>query len=94
MKTMDQITIPETTITDEQYISNARQLFMTVIHRAVKEYCCSDSEPRRKAILKDLRSPYMDCVSDGMSVIAADQLEKNGDAIKARILKEEEEECP
>lgn len=92
MKNMSEITIPETTITDEQYSYNARQLFMTVVHRAVVDYCRSASESRKAAILKELRSKYMDCVSDGMSVIVAEQLEKNCDIIRARILKEEEEE--
>lgn len=92
MKTMDQITIPETTITPEQYSYNARQLVMTIVHKAVRDYCKSKSEPRRKAILAELRSSYMDSISDGISVIAAEQLENNYDAIKARVLKEEEEE--
>ena len=92
MKTMDQIIIPATTITDEQYLKNARQLFMTIIHKAVKDYCSSESEARRAAILKELRSKYMDYVSDGMSVIVAEQLEKNYDAIKARVLKERDED--
>ena len=92
MKTMDQITIPETTITDEQYAHNARQLIMTLIHHEVRRYCAITSESERQAILKDLRSPRMDFLSDGMSVITAERLEKNCEAIKARILKEEEEE--
>lgn len=92
MKEMNEITIPATTITDEQYALNARQLVMTIIYNAAKDYCQTTSESKRKAILKDLRSSYMDFASDGMSVITAEQLEKNCDAIKARILKEEEEE--
>ena len=89
-KDMTEITIPKSTITDEQYAYNARQLIMTIIHRAVADYCQTISESRKAEILKSLRSKYMDYVSDGMSVIVAEQLEKNYDAIKARILKKEE----
>ena len=91
MKTMAEITIPATTITDEQYNYNARQLVATIIHRAVNDYCRTTSDKRKAEILKDLRSSRMDMLSDGMSVIAAEQLVKNGDAIKTRILKDEEE---
>ena len=92
MKDMCELTIPETTITPEQYSYNARQLAMTFVHRAVKDYCMNDSDSKRAAILKDLRSSYMDLISDGVSVIVAEQLESNYDAIKARILNEEEDE--
>ena len=92
MKTMDEITIPETTITPEQYAVNARQLIASVVLQGVRDYCRTRSEPKRNKILKDLRSKRMDFMSDGMSIIAAEQLEKNGDAIRARILNEEDEE--
>lgn len=91
MKTMAEITIPATTITDEQYNYNARQLVATIIHRMVDDYCCTTSDKRKAEILKDLRSPRMDMLSDGMSMIVAEQLIKNGDAIKSRILKDAEE---
>ena len=90
METTDEIIIPETTITDEQYVYNARQLFMAVLHKAVRDYCSSSSETRCTAILKDLRSSRMDTLSNGMSIIVAEQLENNYDAIRARVLKEEE----
>lgn len=89
-KTMDEITIPEITITPEQYAVNARQLVATVMLQATRDYCKTGSESNRKAILKDLRSSHMDFVSNGMSVIVAEQLEKNYEAIKARIMNEEE----
>ena len=93
MKDMNEITIPETTITPEQYNVNARQLVASILLQGARDYCRSKSEKRRRAILKDLRSSHMNFVSDGMSIIVAEQLEKNGEAIKARISKEEETEC-
>lgn len=90
MKSMDEITIPETTITDEQYVVNARQLVASILLQGVRDYCRTDNEPERQAILKDLRSAHMDFISDGMSVITAEQLEKNCDAIKVRISNEKE----
>lgn len=85
MKTMDQITIPATTITDEQYAYNARQLVMTIIHRAVGDYCFTASETKRQAILKDLRSSYMNDISDGMSLVIAEQLELHPSEIAERL---------
>lgn len=90
MKTMDQITIPKTTITDEQYVYNARQLVMTIIYRAAEDYCFTDSDPKRKAIIKELCSPYMNTVSDGMSVIVAEQLELNPKDIAERLRRHHE----
>jgi hypothetical protein len=90
MKTMDEITIPETTITDEQYAYNARQLIMTVIYRAAEEYCAIDSDSRRNAILKDLRSSYMNDISDGMSVLVAEQLELHPEEIAERMRRNHE----
>jgi hypothetical protein len=90
MKSMDQITIPETTITPEQYTVNARQLIASVLLQGVRDYCKADDEPKRKAILKELRSSHMDFVSNGMSIITAEQLEKNCEAIKTRITNEED----
>ena len=90
MKNMSEITIPETTITPEQYAVNARQLVASILLQGVKDYCKTDSEKMQNAILKDLRSSHMDFISDGMSVVTAEQLEKNGSAIRERILKEED----
>ena len=91
MKTMAEITIPATTITPEQYAYNARQLVSTIVYRAAHDYCCTTSKKRRTEILKDLRSARMDALSDGISVIVAEQLVKNESAIKSRILKDGEE---
>jgi hypothetical protein len=87
---MNSITIPKTTITPEQYAVNARQLAASILLQAVKDYCKTNSETTRKEILKNLRSSRMDFISDGMSIVTAEQLEKNCEAIKARIDNEEE----
>ena len=86
MKTMDQITIPKSILTDEQYAYHARQLGMAIVYKAAKDYCKSESAPTRKAILKDLRSDHLDFISDGMSVVTADHLEKDCEAITERIV--------
>ena len=90
MKSISENAIPETTITTEQYSVNARQLVAAIMLNATRDYCRTDSEATRNAILKDLRSYYMDFISNGMSVIVANQLEKDYEAIKARIMNEEE----
>jgi hypothetical protein len=92
MKEMTEITIPETTITPEQYAHNARQLVMSIIYRATSEYCGSNSESHRKAILKDLRSRYMNEISDGMSVIVAEQLELHPEEIAERLRRHHEDD--
>ena len=91
MKSMDEIIIPETTITPEQYSVNARQLVAAIMLQATRDYCKEESKPKRNAILKDLRSSHMDFVSNGMSAIIAEQLEKNADEIKIRIMKDKED---
>ena len=85
MKSMNEITVPATTITTDQYAYNARQLIMTVIYHAANEYCTSNSEPHRRNILKDLRSARMNDLSDGTSVIVAEQLELHPDEIRERF---------
>lgn len=85
MKGMNEITIPKTTISDEQYAYNARQLYMTVVYKAVEDYCKTQCESTRKAILKQLRSARMTSLTDGMSEVAASQLEVDCDAIAERL---------
>ena len=82
---MAEITIPETTITPEQYSINAKQLVASIVLQGVRDYCKTDSESKRSSILKDLRSSRMDFLSDGMSVIAAEQLEKHPKEIADRL---------
>lgn len=90
MKSMNEITIPETTITPEQYDYNARQLVATIMLQATRDYCRTKSETKRKTVAKELRSDWMRFITNNTSVVVAEQLEKNYDAIKARLIKEEE----
>lgn len=90
MKDMSEITIPETTITPEQYSFNARQLIMAVIYRAVEDYCFFKNEVNREEILKHLRSSRMNELSDGMSVIVAEQLELHPEEIAERLRRNHE----
>lgn len=91
MNPMSEITIPETAITPEGYNTQIRQLSASVLLQAVRDYCRAPSETHRITILNELRSPYMDFLSNGMATVVADQLEKNYEAIKARLAYEEEE---
>ena len=92
MKSMNEITIPQTTITPEQYGINARQLVAAVLLQAARDYCKDDSERKRSEIIKSLRSPYMDFMSNGMSIVVADQLKLHPDEISERLKYQQEEE--
>lgn len=92
MKSMKEISIPESTITPEQYTANAHQLIAAVLFQATKDYCETRSEPSRDAIIKDLRSSRMEYMSNGMSIIVAEQLKKHPDEIRERVRRDSEEE--
>lgn len=66
-----------------------RNLAAAVMLQAVKDFV-QGSAKKQSAILKDLRSNWMDFLTDGMSIVVAEQLEKNPDEIKQRMKKEEE----
>ena len=73
-------------------MSNAyRQLACAITHQAVRDYIDA-TERGKKAILRDLRSKYMDFITDGTSLVVADALEKHPKEIEARIRKQEMEE--
>ena len=63
-----------------------RNLACAIIMQAVRDYLRSASG-KKELILKDLRSPYMDMLSNGMSVVVAEQLEKHPEEIRARLRK-------
>jgi hypothetical protein len=68
---------------------NVRQLACATILQAVKDYFAT-SERGKNKILKDLRSQWMSDLSNGTSIVVAEQLEKNPKEIKARIQKHKE----
>lgn len=71
--------------------AQARNLVCAIIMQAVRDYLRSASK-KKALILKDLRSPYMDMISNGMSVIVAEQLELHPEEIRARLCKMPEED--
>lgn len=64
---------------------NIRELACAVCLQAVRDYFSTTYESSRKAILKDLRSPWMDMFSNGLSIVVAEQLEKEPEKIKERL---------
>ena len=79
-----------------------RQLASAIILQAVRDYFIKKEyktvkkteemfDKKRKEIIKDLRSAYMDMLSNGQSIIVAEQLEKHPEEIAVRLHKYEEE---
>lgn len=67
---------------------NIRNLACAITMQVIRDYF--DCPKQRHQILRDLRSSYMDMLTDGLSVMTADQLERNPEAIRARIRKMKE----
>ena len=75
------------------YEHNYRHLAIAMVRQAMKDYFAG-GKARKQAILKELRSDWDDFLTDGLSVMVAEQLEKNPKEIKQRFKKAEEElEC-
>lgn len=79
-----------------------RQLACAITMQAVRDYFIKKEyktvkkteemfDKKRKEIIKDLRSAYMDMLSNGQSVLVAEQLEKHPEEIAVRLHKYEEE---
>ena len=66
---------------------NYRQLCFAIIKQAVVDYFDRDRNWEKKKILKDLRSDWMDFLTDGMSVLIARQLELHPQEIKAKFVR-------
>ena len=65
---------------------NIRNLTCAIVLQAAKDYCNKKASPERKAaILKDLRSKWMDFITEGTSVVVAEQLEKHPQEIAERV---------
>lgn len=62
-----------------------RSLAAAITLQAVRDYFAYPD--KQEEILKDLRSPYMDMLTNGQSVFVAEQLKKNPADIKARLRK-------
>ena len=61
-------------------------IYMAVTLRAVKDYCKSKDESEKKEILKNLRSPYLSDRTNGLSVIAANELKAHPKEIRKRLI--------
>lgn len=69
----------------------ARNLACAITMQAVRDYFAPNAtDKKRREILKDLRSQWMDFITDGLSITIANQLEKNPDEIRERVRREVE----
>jgi hypothetical protein len=67
----------------EQELKN---LTCAIVMQAVKDYFSYNGKPnKQREVLNDLRSKYMDFITNGMSVIVAEQLELHPNEIAARL---------
>lgn len=62
-----------------------RRLAAAVTMQAVRDFFRTKSEKSRKTILKDLRSHWMDMLTNGTSINVAEQLEKHPAEIAERL---------
>lgn len=63
-----------------------RNLACAIIMQAVRDYFNS-SKNGKQVILNDLRSKYMDFITQGTSTVVAEQLELHEDEIRERVRK-------
>lgn len=63
---------------------NLRQLACAITLQAVKDFCAG-TPANQRVILKELRSPYMDFITSGTSLVVADELEKHPEEIAERV---------
>ena len=65
---------------------NIKDLTSAITLQAVRDYFSKGATPKkRRKILRELRSTWMDFITDGMSVIVAEQLELHPDEIAERL---------
>lgn len=69
--------------------SDVRELTCAITMQAVRDYFARGvTADKQRLILRELRSEWMDYITNGTSVFVAEQLEKNPKEIKARLRKE------
>jgi hypothetical protein len=65
-----------------------KQLGMAITYEAIEEFIEDNGHPRKQAaIIKQLKTPYMDFISNGLSVILAEKLETNPTEVCERVKK-------
>lgn len=69
--------------------ANIRNLACAILMQAAKDYLYTTPE-KQAVILKDLRSPYMDLLTNGTSIAVADQLELHPEEIRERLRRDSE----
>lgn len=70
---------------------NIHNLTNAILLQAIKDFI-NGSKKQRTIILKDLRSSRMDLITNGASIIVAEQLELHPETIAARLRKHYESE--
>ena len=73
--------------------TQARELACAITMQAVRDYFAPNAtEEKQKKILKELRSKWMDFITNGLSITVAKQLEANPDEIRERVRNDCKEE--
>lgn len=68
--------------------AQARNLACAITLQATKDYLeAGTTDAKKQAILKELRSPYMQLITNETSLTVAERLEKNPKAIADRLNK-------
>ena len=71
--------------------AQTRNLTCAIIMQAVKDYFDANGNTKKQeTILKELRSKWMDFITNGTSVIVAEQLELHPEEIRERLEKHHE----
>lgn len=71
--------------------ASIKSLTSAIILQAVRDYLSPKASPKKQdEILKDLRSPYMDFITNGQSVLVAEQLELHPKEIAERLRRNSE----
>lgn len=71
--------------------NNYRQLGYAIAIQALRDYFNAPTK-KRQIILRELKSTWMDFITNGLSVILAEKLEKNPKEVYRNFKKIEEEE--
>ena len=71
---------------DVAIMKGIKDLASATLIQAAKDYCDDDATPNeKKAIIKELKSPWMDFLTNGTSKNIAEELLHNERVIKKRI---------
>jgi hypothetical protein len=72
---------------------NYRQLGMKITYESIREFIEENGHPKKQGvIIKQLKTPYMNFISNGLSVILAEKLETNPTEVCDRVKKLDEED--